>query len=160
MSSSPRVASATTFTRLVIALGLTAASCAQPKVDPPVASTPAALTATATGASPGDLDVLFMIDNSSSMVAMQEKLGTQIPGFVTALQNLPGGLPNLHIAVVSSDLGAPGDSTASIGCTPDGDQGIFRTGVLGGAAESQHPGLDGGAPGGAPGGDDAGASSG
>ena len=171
MSSSPRVASATTFTRLAIALGLTAASCAQPKVDPPVASTPAALTATATGASPGDLDVLFMIDNSSSMTSMQQKLGTQIPGFLTALQNLPAGLPNIHIAVVSSDLGAPGDSTLAIECSKFGDQGIFRTGGSNAGTVEQHPGLDGGggaaggapgldggAPGGAPGGDDAGAS--
>src|SRR5450755_1089619 len=128
MSSSPRFVSSTTFTGLAIAIAVTAASCAQPKVEPSVASTTAALTAAATGASPGDLDVLFMIDNSSSMTSMQQKLGTQIPGFVTALQNLPGGLPNIHIAVVSSDLGAPGDQLSAIGCTKVGDQGIFRTG--------------------------------
>jgi MYXO-CTERM domain-containing protein len=153
MSSSPRFASATTFTRLAIALGVTAASCAQPGVDPPVVSTAAALTAAATGTGPGDLDVLFMIDNSSSMTSMQQKLATQLPGFVTALQNLPGGLPNLHIAVVSSDLGAPGDSTSSIGCTQFGDQGIFRTRASNASPVEQHPGLDGGggASGGAPG---------
>jgi hypothetical protein len=154
MSSSPRFVSSTTFTGLAIVLAATAASCAQPKIDPSVASTPAALTAAATGTSPGDLDVLFMIDNSSSMTEMQQKLGTQIPGFLTALQNLPAGLPNIHIAVVSSDLGAPGDATSSLGCTMLGDQGVFRTGTVG--VDSVHPGLDGG--GGAPGGDDAGAS--
>ena len=172
MPSSPRFVSATTFTRLAIALGMTAASCAQPGVDPPAAPTTAALTAAATSTSPGDLDVLFMIDNSSSMTVMQQKLGTQIPGFVTALQNLPGGLPNIHIAVVSSDLGAPGDATSSIGCTLLGDDGTFRTGSSKAGSVEQHPGLDGGggasggatgldggAPGGAPGGDDAGAPS-
>ena len=117
MSSSPRFVPSTTFTRLTIALGLVAASCAQPKVDSSVESTTAAVTAaaTATGSGSGNLDVLFMIDNSSSMTSMQQKLATQIPGFMTALQNLPSGLPNVHIAVVSSDLGAPGDSTAAIG---------------------------------------------
>ena len=126
MSSSPRFVSPTTFTRLALALGVTAASCAQPKVDAPVASTTAALTAAATGTSPGNLDVLFMIDNSSSMTVMQQKLATQIPGFVAALQNLPAGLPNIHIAVVSSDLGAPGDSTSSIECSKIGDDGQFQ----------------------------------
>src|SRR5580704_7474038 len=117
MLSPPRFVSPTTFSGVAIALAVTAGSCAQPKVEPSIASTPAALTAAATGTSPGDLDVLFMIDNSSSMTEMQEKLGLQLPGFLTALQNLPAGLPNIHIAVVSSDLGAPGDATSAIGCT-------------------------------------------
>ena len=60
----------------------------------------------------------------------------KIPGFMTALQNLPSGLPNVDIAVVSSDLGAPGDSTAAIGCTPAGNRGIFRTG--GGLVSQDH----------------------
>lgn len=130
------------FTRVAIVLGLASASCAQSKVDSPVESTPAAVTAAATGTSPGKLDVLFMIDDSSSMTSMQEKLVAQIPAFVTALQNLPMGLPSLHIAVVSSDMGAPGDSTFAIGCTQQGDQGEFRLGTAGSAS------VDGGAPGG------------
>ena len=56
---------------------------------------------------------------------MQTKLAAQIPSFIQALENLPNGLPNIHIAVVSSDLGAPGDST-SVTCTTAGDQGLFR----------------------------------
>ena len=95
-------------------LGLAAASCAQPNVDSSAGASPAAVTAAATGTSPGNLDVLFMIDNSSSMTVMQQKLASQIPSFLTALQNLPMGLPNIHIAVVSSDMGAPGTSTSSI----------------------------------------------
>ena len=75
---------------------------------------------------PGDLDVLFMIDNSSSMTEMQQKLEDQLPQFVSALEALPMGLPNIHIAVVSSDMGAPGDATGSIGCTSLGDQGMFQ----------------------------------
>ena len=154
MPFSPRSAptSSITFTRLAIALGLAAASCAQPKVEAPVESTTAAVTAAATGASSGNLDVLFMIDNSSSMNVMQQKLASQIPGFITALQNLPSGLPNIHIAVVSSDMGAPGDATASLQCSEFGDNGQFRLGAATGVS-----GLDAGATGGAPGGDDAGA---
>ncbi|HLW44972.1 MAG TPA: hypothetical protein VKR78_02065, partial [Acidimicrobiales bacterium] len=83
-----------TLSTIAIALGAVAASCAQPKVDgpvesPPAAVTPAAATPAATGTSPGNLDVLFMIDNSSSMTVMQQKLAAQIPEFVTALQSLP-----------------------------------------------------------------------
>lgn len=147
-----------TFIRLAIALGLVAVSCAQPKVDPSVASTTAAVTAAATGTSPGNLDVLFMVDNSSEMIVMQQKLASQIPGFVTALQNLPMGLPNIHIAVVSSDLGAPGDVTSSIMCTATGDNGQFRFGATSGVSVAPQPGPDGGATGGASGGNDAGAS--
>ncbi|HEX3902678.1 MAG TPA: vWA domain-containing protein [Polyangia bacterium] len=116
-----------TVARFAIGLGLVAASCAQ-KGDTSVESTTAAVTAATSDATagPGDVDILFMIDNSSSMTEMQQKLAAQIPAFMAALQSLPMGLPNVHIAVVSSDLGAPGDSTSSIGCTMAGDQGIFQ----------------------------------
>ncbi len=115
------------------------------------------MTPVATGTSPGNLDVLFMVDNSSSMTVMQQKLASQIPGFIGALQNLPSGLPNIHMAVVSSDMGAPGDSTSSLLCTTFGDNGQFRIGTTSGVSPGQHPGLDGGGTGGAPFGNDAGA---
>ena len=73
-----------------------------------------------------EVDLLFMIDNSSEMESMQEKLYAQLPAFVQSLQNLPLP-PSLHIAVVSSDMGAPGDATTSIQCTTMGDQGRFQS---------------------------------
>ena len=73
-----------------------------------------------------EVDILFMIDNSSEMSSMQEKLYAQLPLFVQSLQNLPLP-PSLHIAVVSSDMGAPGDATTSIMCTKAGDQGQFQS---------------------------------
>ena len=76
---------------------------------------------------PGDLDILFMIDNSSSMTPLQMKMLMQDPSFMTVLAGFPNGLPNIHVAVVSSDMGAPGDSASSIGCTPTGDDGVFRS---------------------------------
>jgi hypothetical protein len=88
----------------------------------PNAVTIAAATA---GPAPGDLDVLFMIDDSTGMTSTQTALAAQIPFFIDALDSLPNGLPNIHIAVVSSDLGAPGDST-SVSCTTAGDQGLFQ----------------------------------
>jgi hypothetical protein len=73
-----------------------------------------------------EIDILFMIDNSSSMTEMQTKLYDQLPLFMQVLQALPTP-PSLHVAVVSSDMGAPGDSTSSIQCTPAGDQGQFQS---------------------------------
>lgn len=71
------------------------------------------------------LDLLFMIDDSSSMDKMQTKLKEQLPLFMQVLQNTPAGLPDIHIAVVSSDMGAPSDTTIP-NCTRYGDQGMFR----------------------------------
>ncbi len=50
----------------------------------------------------------------------------ELQSFAAALEALPGGLPDLHVAVVSSDMGAPGDSVGSIGCTVFGDEGQFQ----------------------------------
>jgi hypothetical protein len=72
------------------------------------------------------LDILFVIDDSSDLTEMQIKLYDQIPTFVNVLQTSQTP-PDLHVAVVSSDLGAPGDSTAAIGCTKVGDQGEFQS---------------------------------
>jgi|GEM_PF-6471265 len=58
------------------------------------------------GTVPPDVDILFMIDNSFSMKEEQEKLRRNFPAFVNSLRTLPGGLPNLHIGIVSSDVGA------------------------------------------------------
>jgi hypothetical protein len=68
-------------------------------------------------------DLLFLIDDSSSMATVQQKLLAQLPTFMQVLQALPGGLPSIHIAVISSDMGAPSDTT--IGCSAAGDQGVF-----------------------------------
>ena len=81
---------------------------------------------TVTGPFGNNVDLLMMIDDSSSMLQMQQKLFAQLPLFIQSLESLPTP-PNLHLAVVSSDLGAPGDSTASIGCTTRGDQGQFQS---------------------------------
>jgi hypothetical protein len=74
-----------------------------------------------------DLDLLFLIDNSASMAKLQSKLTGSFPTFINVLRTLPGGLPNLHIAVVSSDLGAGAYDAGDIpGCRHHGDQGIMQ----------------------------------
>lgn len=73
-----------------------------------------------------ELDLLFMIDNSASMAPLQNKLAANFPAFLNALTTPPGMLPSLHLAVVSSSLGA-GPSAPSTQCPVDGDHGAFQT---------------------------------
>ena len=61
------------------------------------------------------IDILFMIDNSSSMDQSQANLAKNLPAFMNVLKALPDGLPDLHIAVVTSDMGA-GDGSIT-GCS-------------------------------------------
>jgi hypothetical protein len=71
------------------------------------------------------LDVLFVIDDSPGMKPAQDKLLRAFPTFMTRLQG-PPRLPDLHIAVVSQDMGA-GDGSIP-GCNADrGKKGIFQS---------------------------------
>jgi len=75
-----------------------------------------------------DLDIVFMIDNSGSMQQEQDNIARNFPVFISALQSLPEGLPNIHLGVLSSDLGAGPFSGANVeGCTRlGGDGGLFQ----------------------------------
>lgn len=75
----------------------------------------------------GNLDLVFMIDNSPSMSDKQDLLARNMSELTKALRAGTGRLPNLHVAVVSSDVGAgayaiPGNSECSRG---GGDKGNF-----------------------------------
>ena len=73
-----------------------------------------------------DIDIVFMVDNSSSMKPLQAKLTANFPTFMNVLKGLPGGLPNVHIAVVSSDIGPGAYDIGDIPqCRHGGDQGIL-----------------------------------
>ena len=52
------------------------------------------------------LDMVFMVDNSPSMEPKQTALAAAFPKMIDELKKLPDGLPDVHIAVISSDLGA------------------------------------------------------
>jgi hypothetical protein len=88
------------------------------------------------------LDLLFMIDNSQSMASLQDRLSKNLPVLVQGLTALPSGLPDIHIAVVSSSS-QPGLTTDILGCEPGQVQnGVFQhafnpTGIVG------HPECDG-----------------
>ncbi|MCC6999726.1 MAG: VWA domain-containing protein [Deltaproteobacteria bacterium] len=72
-----------------------------------------------------DIDILFVIDNSGSMALEQSALATKLPDFINVLAALPGGLPNVHIGVVSSNMGAGTFSLQSCE-TANGDRGVLQ----------------------------------
>ena len=137
---------ATCIGLVLVGVGCGSGRLTGPDAGTPDAATPDAATPDASSSADGppaadggrrrSVDVLFMIDNSSEMSSMQQKLVAELPVFVSALENLPGGFPDLHLAVVSSDMGAAGDSTASIGCTLAGDQGVFQAAPRGNCTSS------------------------
>ncbi|HLK93774.1 MAG TPA: hypothetical protein VKZ18_28035 [Polyangia bacterium] len=99
-------------------------ACTSRSLEAPNITPTATLTTNFTQKINNEIDILFMIDDSSSMTSMQQKLLDQLPTFMQVLQNLPTGLPSLHVAVVSQDMGAPSDS--QIGCTQFGKAGVFQ----------------------------------
>ncbi|HLK93770.1 MAG TPA: hypothetical protein VKZ18_28015 [Polyangia bacterium] len=114
--------------RLARWAGLAAAApalwaCTSRTLDAP-ATTPSAVgTWTQAQKINNNLDLLFMIDDSSSMQSMQQKLLDQLPRFMNILEGLPVK-PNLHVAVVSSDMGAKSDTNIMCSQT-GGNQGQF-----------------------------------
>jgi len=83
-----------------------------------------------------NLDILFVVDNSGSMADQHVALAANFPLMMDVLAQLDGGLPNLHIGVVTSDLGTsgsdgspPAPSVGPIGqggCTGTGDDGELQ----------------------------------
>jgi hypothetical protein len=64
------------------------------------------------------LDLLFMVDDSMSMSPLQAKMVARLPDFMNALRDSStGALPDLHVAVITSSLGA-GAFVDVPGCAP------------------------------------------
>jgi hypothetical protein len=75
-----------------------------------------------------DADILFLIDDSPSMSDKQDNLRRNFPNFIKRLEGIQGGLPNVHIGVVTSDLGS-GPTQLNAQCYPGGKRGVLRTGT-------------------------------
>jgi hypothetical protein len=103
-----------------------------------------------------DVDILFVIDTSNSMAEEQTNLAANIPKLIEALEDKQGKLPDLHIGVITVDLGAgnyqlpscevvDGDNgklqakPTTAGCTPPKDPFIKHVGgvtnVMGGSPD-------------------------
>jgi hypothetical protein len=98
----------------------TARTLGEPQIDP-------AITRTTSGpiVVNRNVDLLFLVDDSSSMRASQDNLLRNFPVLMNALEGIPGGLPNVHIAVASSDMGAGDGSIAGCDAT-GGKNGVFQ----------------------------------
>ena len=70
------------------------------------------------------IDILFVIDNSDSMKEEQDSLAANFPRFIDVLSTIAGGLPDVHIAVVSSDVGIPPYTAEA--CSENGDDGLMQ----------------------------------
>jgi hypothetical protein len=95
-------------------------------VKPDVSPEPDPITRTSHyQASNRNVDLLFLVDDSSSMRLSQTNLLRNFPILMQTLKNQPDGLPNVHIGVISSDMGA-GDGSIS-GCDATGGKnGILQ----------------------------------
>lgn len=62
-----------------------------------------------------DVDLLFLVDDSPSMSDKQVNLAANFAKFIAVLDQIPGGLPNLHIGVATSDMGTQGADDAAPG---------------------------------------------
>ena len=103
--------------------------------DRTIAGVPVDQTRVETKSMPGtprrDLDILFLIDSSRSMEEEQESLRANFDRFITVLESLDGGLPNVQIGVATPDLGSSATNGTNAGanvggCTARGLGGELR----------------------------------
>jgi hypothetical protein len=73
-----------------------------------------------------DIDILFMIDDSGSMRQEQESLANNFPRFIEVLESIEGGLPNIHLGVISSNVGTGPSGGGGDACSGNGDNGILQ----------------------------------
>jgi hypothetical protein len=71
------------------------------------------------------VDILFLVDNSPSMDPKQRALADNFPKMIEQLDSLPDGRPDLHIGVVSSDIGAGGTPIGGNCNVVLGDRGLL-----------------------------------
>lgn len=80
-----------------------------------------------------NLDLLFVVDNSPSMLDKQESLRESFPLLMDQLASLEGGLPSVHIGVVTTDMGTTATSGVNgpnLGAGPGSCSGMGDDGVL------------------------------
>jgi hypothetical protein len=75
-----------------------------------------------------DLDVLFVVDNSSSTQDKQALFASNFAALAQSLDSFPMGRPNLHIGVVSTTVGTGSDTDFGSSCpkAAPSDDGLFQ----------------------------------
>ncbi len=72
------------------------------------------------------IDVLFVINDAPSIADTQEKLAATMNSFFAAIAAAEGGLPDMHVGVISTDMGA-GSGGGVSGCFGAGDDGQLQS---------------------------------
>lgn len=126
---------------VVLALVLVGCMDAAPDA-PPIHETSRVVTFDLPLATPPKLDLLFVIDSSPAIAAHASNLRTNYRALMATLATLGGGVPNLRIAVVTTDLGTlAADDThgGTLGdrCRGRGDDARFRTAPSGDVLRSR-----------------------
>jgi hypothetical protein len=75
---------------------------------------------------PVKLDLLFMIDDSPSMQEEQSNLARNFPRLIDELKKLPTGFPDLHLGVVSSDMGSGATALSGACGNSLGDRAVLQ----------------------------------
>jgi hypothetical protein len=84
-----------------------------------------------------DVDILFVIDSSPSMAEEHASLRANFGALLDRLDDTPEGLPNVHLGVVSSDMGTAPYNVNSQCRADGGDRGLLHgaaCSALGGAS--------------------------
>ncbi len=118
------------FTALPV-LPLLMGGCLAPPVETPVTTVTQTTPIRVNQNTQNAVDILFMVDNSSSMTAMQKQLQSHFADFLQVFEDLAtqGTYADLHIGVVTSDFGA-GDvanpGTGGCDASPGGQKGLMQ----------------------------------
>ncbi len=91
-----------------------------------------------------DIDVLLVVDTSPSMAGEASRLATNVGRFANVLENIEGGLPNIHIGVVSADVAARNgqlEATPQVpGCSPPDDPYLSDIAFANGERDANYTG--------------------
>ncbi len=91
-----------------------------------------------------ETDILFVIDSSATMSSLQDVLADQLEVMVRELvqpsDSMAPALDDVHIGVITSDLGSGG--LIVDGCSGDGDDGVLRGSWLSHAFDAPDDGTD------------------
>lgn len=69
---------------------------------------------------PRKLDLLLVVDDSSAMMPIQERFGRQFERLLAGLEDDAGKLPDLHIAVITPNMGAGAHTVDFVGTSSSG----------------------------------------
>jgi hypothetical protein len=125
------------FRRVLLPLaGVSMASCLSPPVEAPKNTVTQETSIRVEQNLKNKVDILFMVDNSPSMEAMQDELKKRFGDFFQVFSNLAqnGTYADLHVGVVTSDFGAGNVSSGSCQPSPGGQRGLLQP--IGRAADS------------------------